>query len=198
MLRLEPRSVDALYHRGTIFEKLGSLDDAIRDFSGVLTLDPNHVKAGYARGACRNLKGEFFEAIGAAGARLRARPAARAVRVLALRLPTPAVPPPPATHTAPHHPPPRAEDYRYALERDRKPPKNRRPSLREGLLTRGAAAAGAASGVASLTISTANSVTGSSEFGGALASGRDEYGAWRREERAGAVLGAREHTLSIR
>ena len=65
VLKLEPRSVDALYHRGAAFEKLGSLDDAIRDFTAVLTLDPNHVKAGYARGACRNLKGEFFEAIGA-------------------------------------------------------------------------------------------------------------------------------------
>jgi hypothetical protein len=64
VLRLEPRSVDALYHRGALHEKLGGLDDAIRDFSAVLTLDPNHVKAGYARGACRNLKGDFFEAIG--------------------------------------------------------------------------------------------------------------------------------------
>lgn len=64
VLRLEPRNVDALYHRGTVYEKLGCLDEAIHDFTAVLTLDPNHVKAGYARGACRNLKGEFFEAIG--------------------------------------------------------------------------------------------------------------------------------------
>jgi tetratricopeptide (TPR) repeat protein len=64
-LQLEPRNVDALYHRGSVFEKLGRLDDAITDFSGVLTLDPNHIKASYARGACRNLKGDFQEAIGA-------------------------------------------------------------------------------------------------------------------------------------
>jgi hypothetical protein len=65
-----------------------------------------------------------------------------------------------------------AEDYRYALERDKKPQKARRPSLREGLLSRGALP----SGLGSLTISTANSVNTSSEFGSAMASGRDDYG----------------------
>lgn len=34
VLRLEPRSVDALYHRGAVHEKLGHLDDAIKDFTG--------------------------------------------------------------------------------------------------------------------------------------------------------------------
>lgn len=64
MLQLEPRNVDALYYRGTVYEKLGKLDEAISDFTAVLTLDPNHIKASYARGACRNLKGDFASAIG--------------------------------------------------------------------------------------------------------------------------------------
>ncbi len=64
MLQLEPGNVDALYYRGTVYEKLGRLDEAISDFTAVLTLDPNHIKASYARGACRNLKGDFQKAIG--------------------------------------------------------------------------------------------------------------------------------------
>lgn len=56
--------MDALYYRGTVYEKLGKLDEAIADFTAVLTLDPNHIKASYARGACRNLKGDFASAIG--------------------------------------------------------------------------------------------------------------------------------------
>lgn len=54
-----------MYYRGTVSEKLGKLDEAIADFTAVLTLDPNHIKASYARGACRNLKGDFASAIGA-------------------------------------------------------------------------------------------------------------------------------------
>lgn len=65
MLQLESGNVDALYNRGTVYEKLQQLDDAISDFTAVLSLDPNHIKASYARGACRNLKGEFHKAIGA-------------------------------------------------------------------------------------------------------------------------------------
>ncbi len=65
MLQYESSNVDALYSRGTVFEKLGRLDEAISDFTAVLNLDPNHIKASYARGACRNLKGEFHKAIGA-------------------------------------------------------------------------------------------------------------------------------------
>ena len=56
--------MDALYYRGSVYEKLACLDEAIADFSAVLRLDPNHIKASYARGACRNLKGEFSQAIG--------------------------------------------------------------------------------------------------------------------------------------
>ena len=47
-----------------MFEKMGQLDEAIADFTAVLELEPDHVKAAYARGACRNLKGEFAPAIG--------------------------------------------------------------------------------------------------------------------------------------
>lgn len=64
MIRIESDHVEANYHRGTVYEKLGQLDNAIADFTTVLNLDPNHVKASYARGACRNLKGEFAHAIG--------------------------------------------------------------------------------------------------------------------------------------
>lgn len=64
ILQLEPKNIDAVYHRGTVYEKLGRLDEAIQDFTSVLQLDPNHIKASYSRGACRNLKGEFSQAIG--------------------------------------------------------------------------------------------------------------------------------------
>ena len=46
---------------------MGQLDEAIADFTAVLELEPDHVKAAYARGACRNLKGEFAPAIGEQG-----------------------------------------------------------------------------------------------------------------------------------
>jgi tetratricopeptide (TPR) repeat protein len=61
-----------------VYEKLGKLDDAITDFTAVLTLDPNHIKASYARGACRNLKGDFASAIGALAPEIAAAPAAAA------------------------------------------------------------------------------------------------------------------------
>jgi len=64
VLQLEPHNADALYYRGTVFEKMGHLDEAISDFTAVLRLDPNHIKASYSRGACRNLKGDFASAIG--------------------------------------------------------------------------------------------------------------------------------------
>lgn len=48
VLMLEPSSVDALYYRGSVYEKLGQLDAAIGDFSAVLALDPNHIKVGAA------------------------------------------------------------------------------------------------------------------------------------------------------
>lgn len=65
MLQIEVDHVEATFHRGTVYEKLGKLDEAIADFSKVLSLEPDHVKASYARGTCRNLKGDFAPAIGA-------------------------------------------------------------------------------------------------------------------------------------
>lgn len=65
VLQIEADHVEATFHRGTVFEKLGKLDGAIADFSKVLSLEPDHVKASYARGTCRNLKGDFAPAIGA-------------------------------------------------------------------------------------------------------------------------------------
>eukprot|EP00662_Eupelagonemidae_sp_cell21_P026100 gene26100-37949_t len=42
---------------------MGDLDAAIRDYTGLLEADPSHANAGYARGACHNLKGNFAAAI---------------------------------------------------------------------------------------------------------------------------------------
>ena len=64
VLQIETEHVEATFHRGTVYEKLGKLDEAIQDFSNVLSLEPDHVKASYARGTCRNLKGDFAPAIG--------------------------------------------------------------------------------------------------------------------------------------
>ena len=64
VLQIEADHVEAIFHRGTVYEKLGQLDEAIEDFSKVLSLEPDHVKASYARGTCRNLKGDFAPAIG--------------------------------------------------------------------------------------------------------------------------------------
>lgn len=68
VLRLNPKHVDGLYHRGTVYEKLGQLDAAIADFTTVLALDPNYLKASYARAVCRNRKGDLALAIGEQGA----------------------------------------------------------------------------------------------------------------------------------
>ena len=51
--------MDAAYQRGSVCHKLGSLEQAIADFSLVLELEPNHVKAAYSRAACNNLAGRF-------------------------------------------------------------------------------------------------------------------------------------------
>lgn len=58
-----PEDIDARYYRGVVYETMGNLEGAIADFTTVLRLDPNHVKASYARGACQNVKGDFAEAI---------------------------------------------------------------------------------------------------------------------------------------
>ena len=76
VLEIEADHVEAIFHRGTVYEKLGKLDEAIEDFSKVLALEPDHVKASYARGTCRNLKGDFAPAIGKAEFMQRVRPPA--------------------------------------------------------------------------------------------------------------------------
>jgi len=38
-------------------------DEAIEDFTSVLNIDPNHINAAYARGACENKRGNFAKAI---------------------------------------------------------------------------------------------------------------------------------------
>ena len=51
-LSIDEQNVDALYYRGTIYEKQGKLDEAIKEFTAALQLYPDHVKATYARAAC--------------------------------------------------------------------------------------------------------------------------------------------------
>jgi tetratricopeptide (TPR) repeat protein len=108
VLSCDPSHLDALYYRGTVYEKLSKLKEAVADFTEVLRLDPNHVKASYARGACRNLQGEFSQAIG-----------------------TPAhvaAPTPPAAITTRDPPLQCADDYVHALERDTSDSRVRRSS----------------------------------------------------------------------
>jgi hypothetical protein len=62
-LEIDPLYVTGIYLRGTIYEKLGKIDDAINDFSEVLRLDPNHVNAAFSRAACLNYKVFILEKI---------------------------------------------------------------------------------------------------------------------------------------
>ena len=57
--------VDAHYMRGVANEKLGDLQAAIADFTEALRLEPTHVKAILARGACHNLASDYEAACGA-------------------------------------------------------------------------------------------------------------------------------------
>ena len=57
--------VEAHYMRGMANEKLGDLRAAIADFSETLRLEPTHVKAILARGACYNLASDYEAACGA-------------------------------------------------------------------------------------------------------------------------------------
>lgn len=38
-------------------------DKSIEDFTNVLNIDPHHINAAYARGACENKRGNFAKAI---------------------------------------------------------------------------------------------------------------------------------------
>lgn len=42
---------------------MGNIDESIDDFTRVLEIDPDHVNAAYARGACENRRGNFEKAI---------------------------------------------------------------------------------------------------------------------------------------
>jgi len=57
--------VDAHYMRGVANEKLGDLRAAVADFTEALRLEPTHVKAILARGACHNLASDYEAACGA-------------------------------------------------------------------------------------------------------------------------------------
>lgn len=57
--------MDAYYLRGVAHEKLEDLPAAIADFTATLLLEPTHVKAILARGACYNLGSEYEAACGA-------------------------------------------------------------------------------------------------------------------------------------
>lgn len=61
----EGSRVDAYYLRGVAHEKLEDLPAAIADFTATLLLEPTHVKAILARGACYNLGSEYEAACGA-------------------------------------------------------------------------------------------------------------------------------------
>lgn len=61
----EGSRVDAHYLRGVAHEKLEDLPAAIADFTATLLLEPTHVKAILARGACYNLGSEYEAACGA-------------------------------------------------------------------------------------------------------------------------------------
>ena len=61
----EGSQVEAHYLRGVAHEKLGDLPAAIADFTATLLLEPTHVKAILARGACFNLGSEYEAACGA-------------------------------------------------------------------------------------------------------------------------------------
>ena len=59
--------MDAHYLRGVANEKLGDLPAAIADFTATLRLEPTHVKAILARGACHNLASDYEAACGTQG-----------------------------------------------------------------------------------------------------------------------------------
>ena len=39
------------------------ISEGVDDFTTVLEIDPNHINAAYARGACENKRGNFAKAI---------------------------------------------------------------------------------------------------------------------------------------
>jgi len=62
-MEIELDSVEGLYLRGCISQRLGDVQSAIRDFGLVLASDPYHFNARLARAACYNYVGDFDRAI---------------------------------------------------------------------------------------------------------------------------------------
>lgn len=63
ILELNPRHIEALYHRGHVLFKLNRFEEAIADFSLLLHLNPSHISGAFARAACYNKMGMLTQAI---------------------------------------------------------------------------------------------------------------------------------------
>lgn len=62
-LQHDSNDVDALYIRGCALQELFVLDNAAKDFSRVLTIDPRHFRALYQRAVCETLKSQYTQAV---------------------------------------------------------------------------------------------------------------------------------------
>jgi tetratricopeptide (TPR) repeat protein len=62
-MELDDLNAGAFYVRGCAYQKLDLVDQSILDFTRVLEIDPNHINAAYARGACENKRGNYAKAI---------------------------------------------------------------------------------------------------------------------------------------
>ena len=62
LLNIDKRNVGAYYIIGCAYEKLEETEVAIENFTIVIELDPSHVNAFLARGACFNKIKQYKEA----------------------------------------------------------------------------------------------------------------------------------------
>lgn len=62
-LQHDSSDVDALYMRGCALQELFVLDNAAKDFSRILTVDPTHFRALYQRAVCNILKVDYSQAV---------------------------------------------------------------------------------------------------------------------------------------
>lgn len=63
ILSTQPNHVEALYLRGSAQQKT-DVHAALLDYDAVLCAQPDHHRAALARGACKNMCGDFVGAIG--------------------------------------------------------------------------------------------------------------------------------------
>ena len=63
LIQINPKNAGAYYTRGTVYEKMGLLEQSVSDLTECLKIDPNHYNAAYARGACENKRGNYYKAI---------------------------------------------------------------------------------------------------------------------------------------